>query len=253
MQTSSGAHRAVVVSPRDVPERRLPGSHGTVRVTIDEHTGSRHVLQRVFRYGPGRTPDLKNGSSEDVMFVLEGIGTLHLGSASFELAPGIAAWAPPGVSYAIENPGPHDLVVVSVLAPPPGGRPPAAPEEPVAEEHTYSVAEEEEPLLPAGEDRSFRTLVSPRYGCRNVTQFVGYIDATSAPPHTHTYEEAILILDGEGAVHADGESTAVGAGTAILLPPGVEHRLENTGRETLRLLGVFSPAGSPAARLDAGD
>jgi oxalate decarboxylase/phosphoglucose isomerase-like protein (cupin superfamily) len=37
-------------------------------------------------------------------------------------------------------------------------------------------------------------------------------------------------------------------GTAIYLPPYHEHCLENTGTEPLQVLGVFHPAGSPAAK-----
>jgi mannose-6-phosphate isomerase-like protein (cupin superfamily) len=217
---------------------------------VGPHDGGRYLMQRVFRYGPGRTPDLHNDHSEDVMFVVEGLGTLDLGTASYELTPGTGAFAPADVAYAVENPGPHDLVIVSVLAPPPGSPQPPDPSEPLAAEPTHVASEEHEPLLDAGDGRSFRELIGPRHGCRNVTQFVGYIEAAGAPPHRHTYEEVIHILDGEGTIEIEGNRTTVAPGTSILLPPRVPHRLEGTGPETLRLLGVISPAGSPASKED---
>ncbi len=69
-------------------------------------------------------------------------------------------------------------------------------------------------------------------------------------PHRHTYEEAIYILDGEGTVEIDEDILPIGPGTSIFLPPGIPHRLASTGAETLRLLGVFAPAGSPASKDD---
>jgi oxalate decarboxylase/phosphoglucose isomerase-like protein (cupin superfamily) len=53
-------------------------------------------------------------------------------------------------------------------------------------------------------------------------------------------------------VHLDGTGSAtgsaIGPGTSIYLPPLQPHCLENTGQDPLRVLGVFHPAGSPAAK-----
>src|SRR5207247_5428309 len=86
------------------------------------------------------------------------------------------------------EPGPHDLRLVSVLSPPPGSA--AAPRDGVPAPHdpTHVVREEDQPALPAGDDREFRVLVDPRIGCPTMTQFVGYIDRSQAPPHVHAYE-----------------------------------------------------------------
>ena len=239
---------AAVVQPEERDEVELPGSHGWVRLMIDGSTGALHLVQRVFRFESGHTPDLHNETSEDVMYVVSGSGSLDAGGASIELVPGTACWMPPGVGYHIENDGPHDLVMVSVLSPPPGGPPLDTPEPDVP--HRYSVHEDERPSFPAGDDRTFRVLVDPAMGCRSVTQFVGEIEAIPAPPHTHTYEEAVHVLSGDGTVEIGGEVHPIGPSTSVFLPPGVEHRLTSAGRETLRVLGVFSPPGSPASKED---
>jgi len=228
----------------------LPGSHGWVRVMIDGSLGARHLVQRVFRFEPGHTPDLHNETSEDVMYVVSGTGTAELGGgAAVELAPGTACWVPPEVAYRIENEGPHDLVMVSVLSPPPGSNG-QVPSDMEPGSHRYWVREEDQEVLPAGESRSFRVLVDPSVGCRNVTQFVGAIESVPAPPHVHTYEEAVHILGGDGTVEIDGEVHPIGPGSSVFLPPGVRHRLASAGGGTLRLLGVFSPPGSPATKDD---
>jgi quercetin dioxygenase-like cupin family protein len=220
---------------------------------IDGSLGARHLVQRIFRFEPGHTPDLHNETSEDVMYVVSGTGTADLGGgAAVALVPGTACWVPPGVGYRIENQGPHDLVMVSVLSPPPGSNSnghDADDEAPTTKHHRYWLREEDQETLPAGDDRSFRVLVDPSVGCRNVTQFVGAIESTPAPPHVHTYEEAVHILSGDGTVEIDGEVHPIGPGSSVFLPPGVPHRLASTDG-TLRLLGVFSPPGSPAAKND---
>jgi mannose-6-phosphate isomerase-like protein (cupin superfamily) len=249
---------AAVVHRDERPERVLPGSNGWVRVMVDASVGARHLVQRVFRFEPGQTPDLHNETSEDVMFVVSGVGTADLGMASVELAPGTALYVPPAVGYRIENQGPHDLVLLSVLSPPPGtlsagdetSLQPAASRDGGDGLARYWLREEDQEPLAAGDDRTFRVLVDPAIGCRNVTQFVGYIHAVAAPPHAHAYEEAVHILGGDGTVEIGGEVHPIGPGTSIFLPPGVPHRLAGAGGETLRLLGVFSPAGSPASKGD---
>src|SRR6266516_862878 len=241
---------AHLISSSDRPEEALPGSHGWVRVLVDHRVGSRNLLQREFRFGPGRTPELHDDERDEAMYVVEGLGTVDLGGASYELTPGTAVFVPIGASYVLENPGPHDLLLLSVLssasntaAEPPGDDEPKAASTP-----TYVVREEDEPALPAGEDRTFKVLVDPRHGCRSMTQSVGFIDRSQAPPHVHTYEAAVYVLEGEGIAHVEGRDLPFSRGAAVFLPPGVPHHLENTGREVLKLLGVFSPAGSPAAK-----
>jgi quercetin dioxygenase-like cupin family protein len=98
-------------------------------------------------------------------------------------------------------------------------------------------------------DRQFRVLFGPGRGCSVATQFVGEIPPGRAPEHSHPYDEVVLILAGEGVAHIGGEVRRLGPGSREHLPPGLPHCLENTGRDTLRVLGVFHPADSPAAKL----
>lgn len=56
------------------------------------------------------------------------------------------------------------------------------------------------------------------------------------------------MLTGVGIVHLEEWDRTLGPGTCLYLPPGPLHCLENTGRETMRVLGVFHPGGSPAAK-----
>ena len=67
--------------------------------------------------------------------------------------------------------------------------------------------------------------------------------------HSHTYDEVIYVVEGEGFLHVDGEEPkALASGSCIHLPPLLEHSLENVGDVPMRVLGVFHPSGDPASR-----
>jgi mannose-6-phosphate isomerase-like protein (cupin superfamily) len=223
------------------------GPTGTAREPIDERTDCRRLIQRVIRLTAGRTAELRNDGSEDVLYVAEGMALATVDAERFDLTPGTALFIPAGATYRFEVPPGQDALLVSVLSPPPGR---GAGLDRREEERPAVAREQDEPSLSAGQDRSFKLLVDPDRGCRTVTQFVGFIERSRAPYHTHTYEEVIYILGGEGIVHIDQRHVPIRRGTSIFLPPGVPHCLENTGSEALRLLGVFSPPGSPANKTE---
>jgi quercetin dioxygenase-like cupin family protein len=221
-----------------------------VAVLIDQASGSTQLLQRVFRTPPGQYVRLGHLSADDVVYVLQGVGELIQGPGDvrLELFPGVAFVVPPRAPATAAATADMDLILVSVLSPPPFGVNLAgyAP----GKARVVSLHEDDQEDLPAGDDRRFRLLIEPRHGARNVTQFVGFIERSRAPFHTHTYEEAIYILEGEGIVHMNEDHVPIRTGTSIFLPPGTPHCLENAGRGTLKLLGVFSPPGSPADRVE---
>jgi quercetin dioxygenase-like cupin family protein len=99
-------------------------------------------------------------------------------------------------------------------------------------------------------ERSFRVLVSPEVGCRQMTQFTGVIPTGRAPLHAHPHEEAVYILGGTGRLWIEDQPVGdLRAGSVVFFPIGVRHTLENTGAEDMKVLGAFSPAGSPEAKL----
>jgi mannose-6-phosphate isomerase-like protein (cupin superfamily) len=110
-----------------------------------------------------------------------------------------------------------------------------------------TVHEQEREVIRAGKDREFRYLVNTDLGCRQITQFTGWIPPSMAPFHYHDYEEGIYILEGYGVVHLADGSCGIGPGSSIYFPQGVRHCIENPGNAPIRLLGAFYPSGSPGA------
>jgi mannose-6-phosphate isomerase-like protein (cupin superfamily) len=60
--------------------------------------------------------------------------------------------------------------------------------------------------------------------------------------HFHrTSEELYLFTSGMGRIRVGDEEREVRAGDCVVLPPGTEHKLWNTGDEPLRLLCCCAP------------
>ena len=61
--------------------------------------------------------------------------------------------------------------------------------------------------------------------------------------HVHEGEKALeevyYFLAGHGTMWIEGEEVAVAPGDAVMVPPGVDHGLANTGTEPLRLVLLF--------------
>jgi len=73
------------------------------------------------------------------------------------------------------------------------------------------------------------------------------------PPNTHTVaEEAFFVLAGTGKAIADGVSGDVGPGDVLVLRPGTEHVVENTGPGKLYCLTMMTPNEGFAELIRAG-
>jgi hypothetical protein len=60
-------------------------------------------------------------------------------------------------------------------------------------------------------------------------------------------------IDGERLLNLGGRDPVIGLGSAVHLPPLVEHCLENTGKGSMRVHGVSHPSGDPAPRAYESD
>jgi mannose-6-phosphate isomerase-like protein (cupin superfamily) len=229
-----------VVDVDEVEAQRGDAGGAATQITIDASKGSDRLTQRVLRFAPGRSGSrAPEGGLQEILYVVSGTGTLHLnGEHMLEADTGV--YVLPEDSYEVENPGPDDLVLISVLTPlerrPPG----------LGTDRKVAVRFADQPQIPVGGPREFRYLVNEDMGSLDVTQFVGLVQPSRAPQHMHEYDEVAYIIEGVGEIHMGDIEKPVGPGTCIFFPRGVSHCLENSGTETLRVMGVFYPSGSPA-------
>ena len=241
------------------------GAGATVRTVLDTGGG---LVRRQVEVPAGARHAGSAGPGGELCFVIEGTGELGSGAApGGPVRPGTGVWLPPGTSYSLAAAGPGPLRLDSVLLPAPA---PASGTEPdsTGPDSTGPDSTAPDSMGPDGAagplladlaeqpaeitgDREFRVLFAPGQGCAAATQFVGEIPPGRAPFHTHTYDEVVLILAGEGVLHMGDEDRPLAPGSCLHLAPGTPHCLENTGQATLRVLGVFHPGGSPAAKKPA--
>jgi len=191
--------------------------------------GCEEFEQRLLHPAPGDTN--VNSVDDEVLYVLAGSGAATVGGSAAELRPGTAAYVAAGTPWSVEHAEALEILSVLVHDPVP------------ANGQTHAVValdEVQDGVATAG--RMFR-LLAP---CASATQFVGFIPPGRAPDHFHRYDEVVYVLEGTGALHVDGESAPLRRGTCIHLPARLVHSLENVGPGEMQVLGVFSPAGSPA-------
>ena len=225
-----------VRTPEQVPSR--PAAPGvTIREMLGDAEGCRGLHQRRLSLADGSVITGTAGGQGEAWYVIRGSGTLAVqGHGTAALEPGTAVWMRAALGYECRAGAELEVVAVAVQA----GSGASGPGLRVV------MLGDCEPERTG--DREFRVLLSEGLA---FTQFAGAIPPGRAPEHHHTYDEVVHVLAGRGVVHL-GEATAeIGPGASIYLPPYQPHCLENTGQDLLAVLGVFYPAGSPAAKHEA--
>ena len=242
---NAGQATPVVRRPEQVPARPLAPGVTAAEMLNDQH-GCRGLHQRRLRLAGDAAMTGTAGGQGEAWYVIRGSGVLDAGAAgTAELRPGTAVWLSSSLGYRCQ--GELEMLVITVRAGA-GEEGRAGDEGPAADDLTDRALRvttlESRPVERTG-DREFRVLLSEGL---SITQFAGLIPPGRAPEHQHTYDEVVLVLAGQGVVHLGEGETEIGPGTSIYLPPQTPHCLENTGSEPLQVLGVFYPAGSPAAK-----
>ncbi|HSC92596.1 MAG TPA: cupin domain-containing protein [Gaiellaceae bacterium] len=187
--------------------------------------------QHVIALAPGTTLH-RAGERAETLFVASGRGALRVGPEEHGLVAETGILLAPGEVAELEVE--EELRLVRALAPAGEARTP----------RTVRYADEE--ARDAGIGREFRLLCCTAA----TTQFVGLVPPGRAKMHNHPYDEVAYVVEGTGVLHwEDGPDEPVGGGSCIFFPRLVFHSLENTGDDTLRIMGVLEPAHSPADRV----
>ena len=233
-----------------------PLVNGTLRIwnRIGRATGAQAISLRVMEFAPGSSPLIRNHECDEILYVLDAgtrPGKIIINECAFAVGADSGIYIRPEQTFAIHNPGPDAVTVISSQCPDPAREPEfvSAPTvaQPAADPPIVRLTDQK--AQPTA-DRWYRVLIDERTGSTQATQFVGSIPPGRAPDHFHHYEEVLFILKGEGRMWAGESNTPIAAGSCIYLPKGQVHCVENTGEGELRLLGVFYPAGSPSVRYD---
>jgi mannose-6-phosphate isomerase-like protein (cupin superfamily) len=211
------------------------------RVMLDAQGAGGHLVRKLVDVAADAACAGTAGPGGELWFVIAGSAQLEANGSQVRLGPQSGLRLPGGARYRLIPAG-RETVQLDVVSLPPlfnagegfGGEP--------------GVVDLADCAVETTGDRRFRVLFGPGRGCEAATQFVGEIPPGRAPEHSHPYDEVVLVLAGQGVVHLGPAEQPLAAGSCVHLPPGQPHCLENTGRETLVVLGVFHPGGSPAQK-----
>lgn len=66
-------------------------------------------------------------------------------------------------------------------------------------------------------------------------------DAARAEPHTHPFDQLVMIVYGRLRLEVDGEILLLEPGTAVRIPPNVPHTAWPAEREEVLNIDVFAP------------
>ena len=206
---------------------------------VEHETGSELALA-LHAVAAGESLTVSSPSADSLLFLAAGAGELSLGGGEHALAEGSAA-----LVLAAET--------ATVTAAPDGLEIVRATVGPYVDRHAPIGAREVVvPLDRVGEDsatgkRSFQILFGPHNGSTRATFFAGSIPPGQAPWHYHLYDEIVWVPAGPGRLHLEGGAEELGPGAAFRLHAREVHIVENAGDADMLVLGVFTPAGSPAA------
>jgi quercetin dioxygenase-like cupin family protein/CDGSH-type Zn-finger protein len=233
-----------VISPR-LAEMTTRG-HLRYCYLVNAELGSRYQTQVLLEVSGGPSPILGLGKREVILFIGAGKGIVTISGKPFAVQATDGVYIRPEEAVQIVAHAGETLRVF-VLSCPLG--------EIEWLEQMPDNFDSQQPRRVVSVDPGQRTEMGPRYfqilvdkriGSRVITQFIGHIPPSKAAPHRHLYEEAIIILSGEGCMWTEDRKAAVAAGDVIFLPRKQLHSLEATSAAGMDVVGVICPGDNPS-------
>jgi mannose-6-phosphate isomerase-like protein (cupin superfamily)/CDGSH-type Zn-finger protein len=233
-----------VVSPALAEKARRGDLTYSYLVTAE--LGATYQTQVLLEVSGGASPVVSLGDPEVILFVIAGRGTIEISGRRFEVKPTDSVYLRPCEAMQLTPARSQTLQVFAVSCPP--GRLEWHESMPGNFDARYAqrVASVDEAQRQATGPRYFQLLVDKRIGSHIITQFIGHIPRSKAAPHRHLYEEAIVVLSGEGCMWTEDRKAPVQAGDVIFLPRKQLHSLEATSAAGIDVVGVICPGDNPS-------
>lgn len=253
--------RIPLVTHREGPRARLNGGcyvvspalaewqrRGHLRYSclVNGELGARYQTQLLLEVIGGASPVLSFGERDVILFVVEGAGTVNISAQQFAVTATDGVYVRPAETLQLIPQGAAALEVFALACP--LGELEWPEEMPANFDHTcpQRVVQVDAAQRVATGPRYFQVLVDKRIGSRVITQFIGHIPRSKAAPHRHLYEEAIIVLSGEGCMWTEDRKARVAAGDVIFLPCKQLHSLEATAAGGMDVVGVICPGDNPS-------
>jgi mannose-6-phosphate isomerase-like protein (cupin superfamily) len=233
-----------VFSPASAPlEQRGSLSYANV---ISRELGALYQTQVLLRVSGEPSPVMSFAESHAILFVSAGSGSVTISGRAFDIKATDGVYIRPGESFQLSAARGTTLEAFASACPKgeiawldamPQDFDVRFPERVVSVDASQRTA-----MGP----RYFQVLVDKRVGSDVITQFIGHIPPSKAAPHRHLYEEAILVLSGEGCMWTEDRKTDVRAGDVIFLPRKQVHSLQSTSSGGMDVVGVIYPGDNPS-------
>ncbi len=230
------------------PELAAMNTRGSLRYCymVSEDFGALYQTQLFLEVSRAESPVMMLADRDVILFIGAGRGTVNISGRSFAVAATDGVYVRPSEAMQL-RPAPGQTLRVFVLACPLGELTwlDAMPTnfDASCEQRVVSVDTEQRTAMGP---RYYQVLVDKRIGSYVITQFIGHIPASKAAPHRHLYEEAIIVLNGEGYMWTEDKKARVRAGDVIFLPRKQLHSLEATSAEGMDVVGVICPGDNPS-------
>jgi len=89
-----------------------------------------------------------------------------------------------------------------------------------------------------------RILAGPDEGAPNFVMRLFEIEPGGGTPHhTHPWEHELFVVEGKGVLKSGNAERPVAEGDAVMVLPGEQHGILNTGKELLRVICVVPLVG----------
>lgn len=216
-----------------------------MRRIIAPSLGAQHQSQFYLEVDGGASPHFGAGDSNVILFIAQARGVVAIAGRTFAVKDGDGVHVRPGETFQLQADG-AVRAFASVL---PGvDELDEFPAPPTAFDARW-------PRRVCGVDVDQRSEMGPRYfqmlvdkdiGSSDAAQFIGHIPNSKAEMHRHLYEEALIILSGQGMMWTEQSCAAVRAGDVIFLPRKQAHSLECTDPNGMDVVGLIHPGDNPS-------
>ena len=216
------------------------------RTIVSTEMGAQHQAQFYAELKRGQSPVLASTAGDVVLWTVAGAGRVEISGRSFPIARDTGVYVRSGEAFRLEQAGTETLAfhihacpatpLLDTLDTMPDNFDAAWPER---------LAIVDESQRHAMGPRYFQLLVDKRIGSATATQFIGHIPQSKAEMHRHLYEEALVILSGDGVIWNDSARARVAAGDVIFFPRKHRHSLQCTATEGMNVVGLIHPGDNP--------
>ena len=216
-----------------------------MRKIIAPSLGAVHQSQFYLELDDGETPVLTGKDSNVILFVAAGSGAVKIAGQRFDVQAGDGVFVCRGETFQFAAEVPLRAFVSALPGIDELGRPDShsATFDEGAPERVRGIDTEQRSQMGP---RFFQMLVDKSIGSTDAAQFIGHIPRSRGEMHRHLYEEALIILSGQGMMWTENSCATVEAGDVIFLPRKQPHSLECTCAEGMDVVGIIHPGDNPA-------